>query len=157
MRWLGIGLVAGGVFAQTPDFTKDIRPLLAKRCYACHSSAQQMSGLRLDDREAAVKGGYSGKAAVVPGQSSHSALIDRVSSTKEGYAMPPAGPKLSAAEVETLTEWIDGGATWATTGPAVAGGVEDHPAAPSVSRYSRTASHGRGDSRVPCGLPAGCL
>lgn len=152
MRWLGIGLVAGSVFAQAPDFTKDIRPLLAKRCYACHSGAQQMSGLRLDEREAAVKGGYSGKAAVVPGQSSHSALIERISSTKEGFAMPPAGPKLSAAEIETLKKWIDGGAIWAGTPSSMAGAgtrKSDHWAFQPVRRPALPAVKNGGWVRNP--------
>ena len=52
--------------------------------------------LRLDDPEAAIKGGYSG-AAIVRGKSGESKLIERVTSTETGK-MPPAGPALTAAE-----------------------------------------------------------
>ena len=38
------------------DFARDIEPLLARRCYICHGAQQQMSGLRLDQRDAALKG-----------------------------------------------------------------------------------------------------
>lgn len=76
----------------------------------------QMNGLRLDDGQAALKGGYSGPS-ILPGNAAASPLIDRVVSTKEGYAMPPAGPKLSESEVAVLKTWIDQGAKY-TGGPA---------------------------------------
>jgi mono/diheme cytochrome c family protein len=96
--------------------TREARALLEKRCFACHGPAMQMNGLRLDDGPAALKGGYSGPS-IVPGNAAASPLIDRVTSTKEGYAMPPAGPRLTAAEVELLKSWIDRGAEF-PTGPS---------------------------------------
>ena len=103
---LFVGLSAG-LAAQTTE----VRALLQKRCLACHGPSQQMSGLRLDDREAGLKGGYSGPA-ILPGKSGESRLIERVLSTKEGFSMPPSGARLTAAEVETLKQWIDRGAEW---------------------------------------------
>ncbi len=70
-----------------------------------------MSGLRLDDRAAAFKGGYSG-AVIVPGSSASSKLIERVSSAKDGFRMPPIGAKLTEPEVAALRAWIDAGAEW---------------------------------------------
>ena len=102
-------LVCAPVFAQ--DFVRDIEPIFHRKCFACHGAAQQMNGLRLDDRAAAMKGGYSG-AVIVPGASGQSKLFERVTSTKNGFRMPPAGPALSAAEVDALRTWIDGGAVW---------------------------------------------
>ena len=87
--------------STTPDFERDIEPIFHQKCYVCHGSAQKMNGLRLDDKEAALKGGYSGPA-VVAGDSASSKLLERVSSTKEGFKMPPAGPGLSQADVEAL-------------------------------------------------------
>src|SRR5205823_3161758 len=49
------------------EFARDIEPLLAKRCFACHGPQQQMSGLRLDQRDAALKGGKSG-VDLLPGK-----------------------------------------------------------------------------------------
>ena len=46
------------------DFDREIRPILQKRCVMCHGPAQQMSGLRFDRREDALRGGYSGPAIV---------------------------------------------------------------------------------------------
>src|SRR5437868_11470913 len=76
----------------TVDFAREIEPLLAKRCYVCHGSQQQMSGLRLDQREAALKGGTSG-VDIVPGKSAESRLIKLVSGA-EKKVMPPVGARL---------------------------------------------------------------
>src|SRR5215831_8854972 len=63
------------------DFLRDVEPILQKNCYACHGPAQQMNGFRLDQKGAALKGGYSG-TAIQPGKSSESLLIKKVSSSK---------------------------------------------------------------------------
>src|SRR4051794_13822286 len=107
-------LIALPLFSQqpsSPDFVRDVEPIFAKRCQGCHGAGQQMSGLRLDQGDAALKGGYSG-AVIVPGKSAESKLIARVSSTKKGFSMPPVGTPLSETEVATLRAWIDGGAKW---------------------------------------------
>ncbi len=82
----------------------------------------QQNGLRLDDGESALKGGYSG-AAIVPGKSAQSRLIERVTSSEKGKMMPPGGARLTAAEIKAISNWIDQGAKWplsakANTGPA---------------------------------------
>lgn len=96
---------------QEVDFSRSIEPVLHKKCYGCHGAVQQMNGLRLDDKEAALKGGYSG-AAILPGKGAESPIVQRVTSEKNGFKMPPAGPRLSSAEIELLTAWIDRGAEW---------------------------------------------
>ena len=103
-------LVASPAFADI-DFARDVEPVFHERCYACHGDSQQQSGLRLDEREAALAGGYSG-AVIEPGASDASKLMLRVSSNKEGFRMPPVGDPLSPAEIAVLTEWIDAGADW---------------------------------------------
>jgi hypothetical protein len=107
---LGIYLLSAAA-ALAADFTRDIEPIFHRKCYACHGSAQQMNGLRLDDRDAARKGGYSGPA-IVPGDAAASRLIERVASAKPAFRMPPGGPALSGPEVAALKEWIDSGAEW---------------------------------------------
>jgi hypothetical protein len=97
--------------AQSPDFVRDIEPIFKKKCVACHGTAQQMNGLRLDNGSDALRGGYSGPA-IVKTNSASSKLIERVSSTKDGFRMPPAGPPLSPGEIRALTAWIDAGAVW---------------------------------------------
>ena len=92
------------------DFSRDIEPLLAKRCQLCHGPQQQMSGLRLDQKEAALRGGASGKD-ILPGNSAGSRLI-RLVSGAEVKVMPPMGTRLTAAEIGLLRAWIDQGALW---------------------------------------------
>jgi len=97
--------------AAAPDFSRDIRPLLQKRCVMCHGPAQQMSGLRLDRREDALKGGYSGPA-IIAGNASASLLVKMVTTGRDGRVMPPAGPHLTTDEVAHIRGWIDAGASW---------------------------------------------
>jgi mono/diheme cytochrome c family protein len=104
----GVAFYALSLSAQT-DYARDVEPVLTKRCTACHGAGQQMAGLRLDDPAAVLKGGNSG-AVVVAGKSDDSKLIQRVTSTKKGFAMPPAGAPLTPAEVAAIRAWIDAGA-----------------------------------------------
>ena len=110
-----LATAAGG----TDLFETKVRPLLARNCHACHGQAQQLSGLRLDDAEAALRGGYSGPV-IVKGSSAASKLIERVASSKDGFRMPPAGPGLSKSDVDLLRAWIDAGAVWPASAKAAA-------------------------------------
>lgn len=101
------------------DFERDIRPLLHSRCVQCHGPAKQQSGLRLDIGAAALKGGLSG-AVIVPGKSSESELIRRVTSSDPVEMMPPTGERLTQREIALLRAWIDGGAIWPETEGVVA-------------------------------------
>jgi mono/diheme cytochrome c family protein len=94
------------------DFARDIQPLLARRCYACHGPDTREAGLRLDDRAAATAKLDSGSFAIVPGDVAASELVARVTSTDHDLQMPPEGPRLTAAEVGLLKEWIRAGAEW---------------------------------------------
>src|SRR5947209_8389115 len=86
--------------AQTPE----VQALLQKRCYLCHGPQQQMSNLRLDQKDSAMR-------VITPGKSAESRLIRMVSGA-EKKVMPPVGEHLSAAEIATLRSWIDSGAAW---------------------------------------------
>ncbi|MCC6586814.1 MAG: PSD1 domain-containing protein [Bryobacterales bacterium] len=92
------------------DFVRDVQPILRKRCLACHGAVRPQSGLRLDTREHALEGGYSG-AVLKPGDSANSKLY-RVVAGKDTLTMPPGGGKLPQAEVDTFRSWIDEGARW---------------------------------------------
>ncbi len=104
-------LPASGLMAQNVDFVRDIDPILRKRCQTCHGAVTQMSGLRLDNREAALKGGTSG-AVLIPGDSSSSKLFRLVSGGEGNKVMPPSGSRLSVQEVELLRRWIEQGVVW---------------------------------------------
>lgn len=93
------------------DFRADVLPILATHCHSCHGATKQKGGLRLDDREAARRGGDSGPA-YAPGKSSESELISRVSGLDPDTRMPPTGKPLSASQIATLRAWIEQGASW---------------------------------------------
>lgn len=119
--WIALGLAiplaslavaAGGAEPPAkPDFERDIRPLFAARCLACHGPSAQKSGLRLDQQAGTILGGDSGKA-VLPGKSAESEIILRITTRDPKKVMPPAGKPLSEREVALLRSWIDQGATW---------------------------------------------
>jgi mono/diheme cytochrome c family protein len=95
--------------AREVSFEREVLPVL-RQCQGCHGARQQMNGLRLDSRRAALAGGYSGPA-IVPGDSSRSKLIALVSGTGK-TVMPPVGPRLKPEQVDALRSWIDQGAKW---------------------------------------------
>ena len=101
-----------------PDFQRDIRPVLASRCFECHGEKKSKGGLRLDRRMAAFKGGDSGKAAVVPGKSSESLLFQKITSKDDDEVMPPKGGRLSDEQVTLFKTWLDAGAEWPETAAA---------------------------------------
>lgn len=96
------------------DFQREVEPLLRTRCQGCHGAAQQMSGLRLDGRESALHGGYSG-AVIKPGNSAESTLVRRISGPKDVGPMPPVGKRLTPEEIGIIRGWIDQGAEWNST------------------------------------------
>jgi ankyrin repeat protein len=95
--------------AKVPiDYTEHVKPILAAKCFGCHGAKQQQSGLRLDLRQNALRGGDYG-AVIVPGNSAESKLILRLSGFDAGLQMPPTGP-LASEEIGILRAWIDQGA-----------------------------------------------
>ena len=92
-------------------FEQKIRPLLADRCYKCHSKEADKikGGLLLDTREAVLAGGNSGPA-IVPGNPEKSLLIEAIRYKSEDLQMPPKGEKLSDQQIADLTEWVRRGA-----------------------------------------------
>jgi hypothetical protein len=104
---------------QKIDFARQIKPLLERSCAACHSGEKPRGLFRIDGRDAILKGGASGEAAIVPGHSEKSPLIDYVSGKASESEMPPKAvrerfPALKTDEVALLRAWIDQGAEWPT-------------------------------------------
>ena len=91
-------------------FEKKIRPLLAERCYECHSTEAKKvkGGLRLDTREDLLKGGDTGPA-LVPGDPDKSRLIEAVRYLNQDLQMPPKSP-LKPEQVRDLEKWVQMGA-----------------------------------------------
>ncbi len=102
--------------AKQIDFTRDIRPILEGSCLRCHGPEKPKSRFRLDNREAALKGGADG-VDILPGNSAKSPLIHYVAYLVEDTEMPPPekGTRLTTEQVSLLRAWIDQGALW---GPA---------------------------------------
>ncbi|HEY0072726.1 MAG TPA: PSD1 and planctomycete cytochrome C domain-containing protein [Abditibacteriaceae bacterium] len=92
-------------------FESKVRPLLVDKCYSCHGTQKQRGGLRMDSREAMLKGGDSG-TALVPGDPQKSLLV-RAFHYEGELKMPPAG-KLKAEEIAALSQWVQSGAPWPT-------------------------------------------
>src|SRR5436305_1264742 len=94
------------------DYLREIKPLLAEKCFACHGALKQKADLRLDTVRAMREGGDSGPA-VVAGHGDRSLLLDRVLGRHGLKRMPPAseGEPLSQRQVALLRRWIDQGAT----------------------------------------------
>ena len=104
-------------------FETQVRPMLVARCLACHGPEKQEAGLRLDSREAVIKGSDA-EPVVVPGEPDKSPLVHAV--RYEGdVKMPPAG-RLEDRELALLTTWVKLGVPWGDAAPAAA--VEDMPA-----------------------------
>lgn len=127
-------LVSASAQADTVDFERDIAPILEERCWYCHGEGEQKSGLRLDRRVRLLRGGDSGLSAVVPGKPEKSYLIEAITHTDEGIAMPPDEEKLPANEIELLTRWIKEGAVWPGQMDAVEEIKSDHWAFQPVVR-----------------------
>ncbi len=93
---------------EAVDYERDIKPVLAERCYACHGALKQESALRLDTVAAVMAGGASG-SAVERGRADVSLIVERVSSGNDDR-MPPEGDPLTRQQLKLLRTWINQGA-----------------------------------------------
>jgi hypothetical protein len=105
-------LFAMSAAAAPVDFVRDVRPIFETHCYECHGEKKHKGGLRLDVKEAALKGGDNNGPNIIPGKAKESSLIHFVTSSDEDEVMPPKGERLSAAQITMLTTWINEGAVW---------------------------------------------
>ena len=136
---LAIFSSASAIHAQEgPEFfEKNIRPLFARQCMACHSATAGMGGLKLDTRENVLKGGAHG-STVTPGKPAESLLLRAVAQTSD-LKMPPSG-KLKDPEIALLRQWVEMNVPWGVEKPALTKTTEKfwafippkEPAAPEV-------------------------
>lgn len=94
-------------------FHSKVLPILRSECFRCHGDKDQ-GGLKLNSREAALKGGDSGLPAVAAGKPVESELLSRIRSESEFERMPPTGKGLTPEQIATLEAWIAAGAPWPT-------------------------------------------
>ena len=110
---LGLLLVLGrsAVADESLGYNRQIRPILAEHCFACHGpdSAARKADLRLDRREAALKA-----QAFVPGKPEDSEAIRRIFAADPEDVMPPPSThkKLTELQKTLLKQWVVGGAEY---------------------------------------------
>jgi hypothetical protein len=111
--------------AQAADhFENKIRPLLASHCFSCHAE-KALAGLRVDSREALLRGGETGPA-IVPGKPEESALVKAIQHADGFPRMPRGRAKLSQTDIDLVVDWIRDGAVWPSAANAVPAPVASH-------------------------------
>ena len=119
-----------GAQAEEEFFETKVRPVIFDRCLDCHGREKSKGGLRLDSREAVLKGGESGPV-VLPGKPDASRLIAAIRYDGD-VQMPPKG-KLKDEDIAALTEWVKLGR----------GGLWEVPAMQRVRQGIRVRRHPR--------------
>ena len=99
-------------YAAPVDFALEVRPIFEKRCYSCHGPEKQKSGLRLDIKAAALKGGEDHAPNIRPGRPAESPLLRFVKGEEPDLLMPPKGERLTPEQTALLARWIQEGAVW---------------------------------------------
>ena len=117
---------------ESPEtfFELKIRPVLVSDCLPCHGGKKTSGGLRVDSREALIKGGDRG-AAVVAGDPQGSLLIQAIRRTHDEVKMPPKG-RLSDDAVNAFAKWVADGAVW----PSSRGLPDRSPGTPSTHHWA---------------------
>ena len=107
---LTIGSLARPANPETINFNRDVRPILADNCWSCHGpdKGNRKAKLRLDISD------HSKSGVIIPGNALESTIIERIFSNDADEVMPPIDhrKKLTKAEKEILTKWINEGAKW---------------------------------------------
>ncbi|MFO0942901.1 MAG: c-type cytochrome domain-containing protein [Pirellulales bacterium] len=134
-----------GQAAASVEFGKQISPLFARNCVACHNAKKAEGGLNLESHSATMKGGDSG-ASVIAGKAAESVLLQRIIDKDD--PMPPAGNSVGAkplteAEVELVRSWIAAGALAPTAAEAMK--LNWQPLPPSVHPINAVASSNDGN------------
>ncbi|MCA9202150.1 MAG: DUF1549 domain-containing protein, partial [Planctomycetales bacterium] len=128
---VAVSLIVGTTLLSADEpiqFNRDIRPILADKCYYCHGqdANKREADLRLDERSAAIDSG-----AIVPHDSEASELVARIGSSDPDLIMPPpnSNRQLTSEQKQLLTRWIAEGASYETHWAFV---KPERPAAPAV-------------------------
>jgi hypothetical protein len=119
LAWPATARGSGRTDAEAEFFESKVRPVLAASCVKCHGPSTASGGLRLDTREAALKGGAHGPA-VLASKPNESLIVKAISYADPKLSMPPAG-KLPPDQIAALTRWIAAGAPWPDYGKPGAG------------------------------------
>lgn len=144
-QWIDAGaegfVLSGAPLNRKVDFARDVEPILKSSCYECHSGSRPKSGLRLDAKNAAIKGGIGG-AVIKAGDSNASRLVQRIEGGGGEARMPFGRSPLTGEQISIVRQWIDSGAEWPVGREEAADtGIEKHwayrppvrPAVPAVA------------------------
>ncbi len=112
-------------FASEIDYVRQVRPILATHCFACHGADEgtREADLRLDHFAGATTELESGDTAIIPGKPAASSLVARITTKDADELMPPkdSGHVLKPEEIDLLRKWIEQGGKyqdhWAFTAP----------------------------------------
>ncbi|WP_428667790.1 DUF1553 domain-containing protein [Runella sp.] len=96
------------------DFNTEVKPILNKKCMACHGGVKKAGGFSLLFREEALGKTKSGKPAIVPGDADESTFIQLLNDPDPEKRMPRKGDPLTDEEINILRDWVDQGAEWGT-------------------------------------------
>src|SRR6185369_12580138 len=120
-RITAIGLLCSSLFPSAkaattvPTFNRDVRPIFADNCYACHGPDKntRKAKLRLDNAEGAYAE-KEGRFPILPDKTAESKVIKHITSTDPDEIMTPpkSGKKLTAQQIDTIRRWIEGGAKY---------------------------------------------
>jgi len=94
------------------DFNTQVKPILNKKCIACHGGVKREADFSLLFRQEALAKAESGKTVIVPGDPDHSEFVQRITSTDPEVRMPYKKDPLTTDEIEILKRWIREGAPW---------------------------------------------
>jgi len=130
------------------DLATQAYGILQARCAECHGLEKKRGGLRVDTREALVKGGESAEPALLAGNADDSLLIYLVESDDPTERMPSKADPLPETEIAVLRAWIESGAAWPADAP-VPSDAGPHwafqpvvsPSIPSTSRTRNEIDH----------------
>lgn len=111
---VAIAVVAFSLFSseQQIDFNSQVKPILNKKCIACHGGVKQQGGFSVLFREEALANTKSGKPAIIPGNPDSSEFIRRIKSNDPEERMPYKHPALNNDEIDILSSWVKQGAKW---------------------------------------------
>lgn len=109
-----ISLVSGFFFFQNSlskaqalniSYAKDIQPIFQSRCASCHIGKAKSAGLNLGSYESLMAGSQDGPV-IIAGDAGQSYLVEKITAGE----MPKRGPKLTPAQIQLITDWVNAGA-----------------------------------------------
>lgn len=140
---IAVVLTAAAALAAEPaqaevSFSRDLAPIVLKRCAGCHGERTQLGGYRAHTFQALIKAGVSGRPAVVAGKPAESRLLQLLIEKSPAARMPKADDPLTPRQIALFRHWIAEGAKFDGPEPSALlrslMGPREHPASPAAYR-----------------------